>query len=188
MVPRASVLSAGLLHEEWLPEDDDADAGREEEEEPGDSQRGAAVQLFNLENKAQKIIHVDEILGCGRHYQAVPSALYMLVKRGSSCVALSLDLSAHEPTTISTMAALGYVATGKKNRRYVLPCTGFSHIAIVEAEKFIFVYRVPLSGEAHSPHQIVEIPSDQVILGAAWLHSSLVVLTNSSIWILTVQV
>jgi hypothetical protein len=79
------------------------------------------------------------------------------------------------------------VQSGKQKKKFsaVLPDASFA--AIVEVEKFLYVYKKKAENEHKSVHQIVQLPVESV-LGIQLLQSSkkILLLTKSHLWMATI--
>jgi hypothetical protein len=75
-----------------------------------------------------------------------------------------------------TFSALAYVASGKRNKKFLNISPDGAHACIGEHSGYVFVYEHEQGNSARQ--QIVRLPEGQTLMGLALLNQGLVVLTN----------
>eukprot|EP00727_Mastigamoeba_balamuthi_P006280 m51a1_g2271 hypothetical protein (470) ;mRNA; f:356572-357981 len=111
-------------------------------------------------------------------------ALFVGVKRGTDCHIVEVAARASlETRKAATFPALAYVASGKRERRYVVACEGdegspWPYAAVVEAGRFAFVYQRPKDRQPKSGHQPIDCGADNRTDGACWVSPSVLAVSS----------
>ncbi|KAH3756264.1 hypothetical protein Pelo_11899 [Pelomyxa schiedti] len=157
-------------------EDEDEDEGERDDYEDDDDEFDT---VLNKGCSSEKVMYVNcyavdfsttsgslilsgDPLCVGEVYNVTPDvdSFVVLCKNGKDVNVVKYEFDETNMTVtaldIATFPVLSYLFNGKPNKRWMLITPDQSHAAVVESQRYVYIYQKPLPLERWAPHQVLQ--------------------------------